>query len=91
MELYARIIEMNPYFIVRLRKDSYIEERMNITQEDSPISLKITKDHLKKFHDPKLKNIYSKKKWTIDLRIITITNKNGKKILIINKYSKRST
>ena len=39
MELYARIIEMNSYFIVRLRKDSYIEERMNITQEDSPISL----------------------------------------------------
>ena len=53
---------MNPYFIVKLRKDTHIEERMNITQEDSPISLKITKDHLKKFHDPKLKNIYSKKK-----------------------------
>ena len=27
MELYARIIEMNSYFIVRLRKDSYKEER----------------------------------------------------------------
>ena len=34
---------------------------MNITQEDLPISLKITKDRLKKFHDPELKNIYSKK------------------------------
>ena len=87
MELYARIIEMNSYFIVRLRKDSYIEERMNITKEDSPISLKITKDRLKKFHDPELKNIYSKK-WTIDLRIITITNKNGEKYSLLTNIPK---
>ena len=86
MELYARIIEMNSYFIVRLRKDSYIEERMNITQEDSPISLKITKDRLKKFHDSELKNIYSKK-WTINLRIITNTMKN--RIYIENYSGKR--
>ena len=76
MELYARIIEMNSYFIVRLRKDSYKEERMNITEEDSPISLNITGERLKKFHDLELKNIYSKK-WTMDLRIVTITNNNG--------------
>ena len=88
MELYARIIEMNSYFIVRLRKDSYIEERMNITQEDSPISLKITKDRLKKFHDSELKNIYSKK-WTINLRIITITNKNGEKYSLLNTMKNR--
>ncbi|WP_407380141.1 transposase [Methanobrevibacter sp.] len=61
MELYARIIEMNSYFIVRLKKDTYIEERKNMTQEDSPISLNITKERLKKFHDPELKDIYSKK------------------------------
>ena len=88
MELYARIIEMNSYFIVRLRKDSYIEERMNIKQEDSPISLKITKDRLKKFHDPELKNIYSKK-WTINLRIITITNKNGEKYSLLTNITKK--
>ena len=88
MELYARIIEMNSYFIVRLRKDSYIEERMNITQEDSPISLKITKDRLKKFHDSELKNIYSKK-WTINLRIITITNKNGEKYSLLTNIPKK--
>ena len=48
MELYARIIQMNSYFIVRLRKDSYKEERKNINQEDSTISLNITGDRLKK-------------------------------------------
>ena len=74
MELYVRIIEMNSYFIVRLRIDSYKEERKNITEEDSPISLNITGDRLKKFPDLELKNIYSKK-WTMDLRIVTITTK----------------
>lgn len=82
MELYARIIEMNSYFIVRLRKDSYKEERKNITKEDSPISLNITADRLKKFHDPELKNIYSKK-WTIDLRIVRITHPNGEEYSLL--------
>ena len=82
MELYARIIEMNSYFVVRLRKDSYKEERKNITEEDSPISLNITNNRLKKFHDPHLKDIYSKK-WTMDLRIVTITSNNGKKYSLL--------
>ena len=82
MELYARIIEMNSYFVVRLRKDSYKEERKNITEEDSPISLNITNNRLKKFHDPGLKDIYSKK-WTMDLRIVTITSNNGKKYSLL--------
>ena len=82
MELYARIIEMNSFFIVRLRIDSYKEERKNITNDDSPISLNISGDRLKKFHDPELKNIYSKK-WTMDLRIVTITNNNGKKYSLL--------
>ena len=82
MELYARIIEMNSYFIVRLRKDSYKEERKNINEEDSPISLNITSNRLKKFHDHHLKDIYSKK-WTIDLRIVTITSNNGEKYSLL--------
>ena len=61
MEVYARIIEMNSYFIVRLKIDSYKEERKNITA-----------DRLKKFHDPELKNIYSKE-WKMDLRIVIIS------------------
>ena len=34
MELYARIMKMNSYFVVRLRNNSYIHERKNITEED---------------------------------------------------------
>ena len=89
MELYARIIKMNSYFIVRLKKNTYIEERKNINQEDSPISLNITKERLKKFHDPELKNIYSKK-WTIDLRIVTITNNNGEKYSLLTNIPKET-
>ena len=87
LELYARIIEMKSYFVVRLKKDTYKEERKNITEEDSPISLKITKNRLKKFHDPKLKEKYSKK-WTMDLRIITITNNKGEKYSLLTNIPK---
>lgn len=87
MELYARIIEMDSYFIVRLRKDSYKEERKNITEEDSSISLNITGNRLKKFHDLELKNIYSKK-WTMDLRIVTITTNNGEKYSLLTNIPK---
>ena len=76
MEVYARIIEMNSYFIVRLKIDSYKEERKNITEEDSPISLNITRYRLKKFHDHELKNSYSKE-WKMNLRIVTIITNNG--------------
>ena len=77
MELYARIIEMNSYFLVRLKNDFYKKERNKIRTNDSPIQLELTSDRLKKFHNSDLKEKYSKM-WTIDLRIVTITLKNGK-------------
>ena len=78
MELYARIIEMNSYFVVRLKNKSYKKERSKITSNDSPISLELTKSRLNKFHDETLKEKYSQM-WSIDLRIVTITLKNGQK------------
>ena len=78
MELYARIIEMNSYFIVRLKDTSYKKERSKITSNDSPISLELTNSRLKKFHDEYLKEKYSQM-WSIDLRIVTITLENGQK------------
>ena len=68
--------------MVRLRIDGYKEERKNIAQDNSPISLNITENRLKKFHDPELKNIYSKK-WTMNLRIVTITNNNGEEYSLL--------
>ena len=78
MELYARIIEMNSYFLVRLKDTSYKKERSKITSNDSPISLELNNDRLKKFHDEDLKEKYSRM-WSIDLRIVTITLEKGQK------------
>ncbi len=60
MELYAHIISLNSYFIVRLKDKSYIEERYKIKENDSEIKIKLTKDRLKKFHNSLLKEKYSK-------------------------------
>ena len=76
MELYANIMSMNSYFIVRLKDRNYIDERYKITENDSEIQLEITKDRLKKFHNKTLKEKYSKIKH-LNLRIITITLENG--------------
>ena len=77
MELYVRIIEMNSYFVVRLKDDIYKKERSKITSNDSPIQLELTSDRLKKFHNPEQKEKYSQM-WTINLRIVTINLENGK-------------
>ena len=77
MELYAHIISLNSYFIVRLKDKSYIEERYKIKENDSEIKIKLTKDRLKKFHNPLLKEKYSKEKH-LNLRILSIELDNGK-------------
>ncbi|MBQ2613650.1 MAG: IS4 family transposase [Methanobrevibacter sp.] len=76
MELYANIMSMNSYFIVRLKDRNYIDDRYKITKNDSEIQLEITKDRLKKFHNKTLKEKYSKIKH-LNLRILTITLENG--------------
>ena len=76
MELYANIMSMNSYFIVRLKDRNYIDDRYKITENDSEIQLEITKDRLKKFHNKNLKEKYSKIKH-LNLRILTITLENG--------------
>ena len=76
IELYVRIMEMNSYFLVRLKNGFYKKDRSNITSNDSSIRLELTSNRLKKFHDEDLKEKYSKM-WSIDLRIVTITLENG--------------
>ena len=71
MELYARIIELNSYFVVRLRVDDYKKERSRINSNDSPINLNLTGERLKKFHDPILKEKYSKEAY-LKLRLVTV-------------------
>ena len=87
IELYARIIEKNSYFLVRLKDNVYKKERSKITSNDSPIKLELTSDRLKKFHNEELKEKYSQK-WTIDLRIVTITLENGTKETLLTNLPK---
>ena len=91
MELYAHIIFMNSYFIVRLKDRNYIDDRYKITENDSEIQLEITKERLKKFHNKTLKEKYSKIKH-LNLRILTITLENGtKEYLLTNILDKNFT
>ena len=76
MELYARIIELNSYFVVRIRKDDYIKERSKINSKDSPIKLNLIGSRLKKFHDSILNEKYNKELY-LNLRIVTIELGNG--------------
>lgn len=48
MELYAHIMSINSYFIVRLKDKNYIYDKYKITENDSKIQLEITKERLKK-------------------------------------------
>ena len=82
MELYAHIMSLNSYFIVRLKDRNYIDDRYKITKNDSKIQLEITKDRLKKFHNKTLKEKYSKIKH-LKLRILIIKLENGTTELLL--------
>ena len=71
LELICRLISMNTYFIIRLRNNSYKEERNNIKTDDSPISIPLTENRLKIFKDSKLKEQFQDID-KLNLRIVTI-------------------
>ena len=88
MELYADIMSINSYFIVKLKDKSYIDERYTIKENDSEIKIKLTKDRIKKFHNPSLKEEYGKEEH-LNLRILTIELDNGKtETLLTNIFNK---
>ena len=62
---------MNTDFVIRLKKNSYKEERKNIKEDDSPISIPLTKNRLKIFKDPELKKQFQNVE-ELNLRIISI-------------------
>ena len=71
LELMCRLISMKTYFVIRLRKNSYKEERKSIETDDSPISLPLTEDRLKIFKDSELKEQFQEIN-ELNLRIVTI-------------------
>lgn len=76
LELIARLIDMDTYFVIRLRNKSYKYERMEIKSDDSPISIKLTDNRLKLFRDNRLKEKFSAIK-ELNLRIINIELESG--------------
>ena len=81
LELICRLISMNTYFVIRLRKNSYKEERKNIETDDSHISIPLTENRLKIFKDHELKEKFQDVD-ELNLRIVTIelekeNNKTG--------------
>ena len=71
LELMCRLISMNTYFVIRLRKNSYKEERKNIKTDDGPISIPLTQNRLKIFKDPELKEQFQDIE-ELNLRIVSI-------------------
>lgn len=71
MELYASIIELNSYFVVRLQDNFYKKERKQIQSNDEEIKIILTSERLKRFKNPKIKEKYSKELY-LKLRIVTV-------------------
>ena len=71
LELICRLISMNTYFVIRLRKNSYTNERKNVQNDDSPISIPLTENRLKTFKDSYLKEQF-KDIDELNLRLVTI-------------------
>ena len=69
LELMCRLIKINAYFVLRLKKNSYKEERKNIQTDDSPISIPLTANRLKIFKDSELKEQFFDVD-ELDLRIV---------------------
>ena len=76
LELMARIINMDSFFVIRLRKDSYIGEREYMTSDDEILEIELDKDRIKRFKDPILKVKFSKLDH-LNLRIVNITLATG--------------
>ena len=67
----CRLININTNFVIRLKKNSYKEERKNIQTDDSPISIPLTENRLKIFKDSELKEQFLDVD-ELNLRIVNI-------------------
>ena len=76
LELIARIIDMDSFFVVRLKNKSYKYERMEMESDDDIISIELTENRLKNFRDPELKEKFSELK-CLNLRVVNIELDTG--------------
>ena len=76
MELMTHIIHMNSFFVIRLRKDTYIGEREYMTSDDEILKIEIDKDRINKFKDKILKEKFKDLKY-LKLRVVNIKLETG--------------
>ena len=90
-DLILKTMDLNSYFIIRLKKDTFIEQRQNITTNDEIIEVPIDKDYLRRISDNEIKEL-AKKQDKIKIRIITIPLSSGEiETLATNVFDKTFT
>ena len=75
-KLMLKIMQLNSYFVIRLKKTTFIDQRYKLTKNDEIIEVPLTKSFIKTLPDKKLRN-YAKKQQKLKLRIINITLPTG--------------
>lgn len=76
IELMVRIIEMHSYFVIRLRKATYIGERESMTSDDEIVQIELDKTRRNQFQNNYFKNkirFFN----SLNLRIVNIKLETG--------------
>ena len=84
-------MQLNSYFVIRLKKDTFIDQRYKLTQDDEIIEVPLTKSFIKTIPDEKLRK-FAKKEQKLKLRIINIELPTGEiETLATNLFDKSMT
>lgn len=84
LELMLKHIDINSYFLIRLRSDDFKDEKKYMKTNDEFVDITINSERTTNFHDEELKEKALKKRWTsIRITEIELVDKKG------NKYVER--
>ncbi|AWX32292.1 IS4 family transposase [Methanosphaera sp. BMS] len=90
-KLMLKIMQLNSYFVIRLKKDTFIDQRYKMTTDDEIIEVPLTKSFIKTIQDEKLRN-YANKEQKLKIRIINIKLPTGEiETLATNVFDKTMT
>jgi hypothetical protein len=90
-DLILKTMDLNSFFVIRLKKDTFKEQREKLTTDDEIIEVAIDKDYLRRISDNEIKKL-AKKQDKIKLRIITIPLSSGEiETLATNVFDKTFT
>jgi hypothetical protein len=90
-ELMLKIMQLNSYFVIRLKKDTSIDQRYKTTSNDEIIEVPLHKSFIKTINDEELRKFASKQE-KLKLRIINIQLPTGEiETLATNLFDKSIT